>query len=260
MLADDAVLWHKYGMKKLVKWVIRIVVLLVILIGLAVLFRGKIVRSVMEKQIFAQTGMRATIGSVDIGINRPVIRIESLRIYNPPGFDDSRFVDIPEIYVEYDRSALVSRKLHLRLVRFHLADMNVVENASGKTNVKYLLDKQKESEAKAEKKGKPALEFVGIDTLQLQLDQARFRSLKNPGRNRDIKLGINEELKNVKSAKDLTGLIMQVMLKNGADFVGFGIEAAAETVKSAIEEGGGAVEKTGKKLLDTLTSPLKKKQ
>lgn len=247
-------------MKKIVKWVIRILVLFVILIGLAVLFRGKIVRVVMEKQIYAQTGMRATIGSVEVGLNRPVVKINSLRIYNPPGFDDSRFVDIPEIYVEYDRSGLAERKLHLRLVRVHLADVCVVENTEGKTNVKYLLDKQKEAETKTAKEEKPTVQFVGIDTLKLQLDQVRFRSLKNPGRNRDIKLHINEELKNVKSAKDFTGLVVQVMLKGGADFAGLGIEAVAETAKGAVEQASGTVEKTGKKLLQTLTSPLKKKQ
>lgn len=260
MLADVTVLWHKYGMKKLLKWVIRIVFVLVVLIGLAVLFRGEIVKSMMEKQIYAQTGMRTTIGSVDIGINRPVVKIESLRIYNPPGFDDSRFVDIPEIYVEYDRRALVSRKLHLRLVRFHLADVNIVENTEGKKNVEYLLEKQKEFEAKSGKEGKPALEFVGIDTLKLRVGQVRFRSLKNPGRNRDVRLDINEELKNVKSASDFTGLVARVMLKRGIDFLGVGIEAVAETAKGVIEEAGGTVEKTGRKLLDTLKAPLKKKE
>ncbi len=246
-------------MKRIIRWTIRIVVLLAVLIGLALLFRGQIAKAIVEKQIRAQTGMEARIGAVEIGINRPAVKIENLRIYNPPGYGDSRFVDIPEIYVEYDRAGLISRKLRLRLVRFNLAFVNVVENVEGETNLKYLQDKQKEAAAKAERAGKPALEFVGIDTLKLQLGAVRFTSLKNPSRNREVRLDINEELKDVRSARDLTGLIVQVMLKRGVEFVGLGLEAAADAAKGVIEGAGTTVEKTGKKLLDAVTSPLKKK-
>ncbi|MCS7336780.1 MAG: hypothetical protein NZ739_00865 [Verrucomicrobiae bacterium] len=246
-------------MKKLLKWAVRIAFVLVALVAVALVFRDRILKNVLEKQIHAQTGMRATIGSVYTGIHEPVVKIESLRIYNPPGFDDSRFVDIPEIYVEYDRAALLARKLRLRLVRFHLAELNVVENLQGKDNVTYLLEKQKAAKKRPEKGGAPAFEFAGIDTLKLRLDQARFRSLKNPRRNKDIRLEINEELKNVKSAEDFTGLIVQVMLKRGADFLSLGVDAAAEAARAAVEDAGGAVEKTTKKLLDTITTPLKKK-
>jgi len=249
-------------MKKLIKWVVGIFILFVILIGVLLLFRDSIARSVTERQILAETGMNATIGRLHIGLVNPVVTIENLRIYNPPGFLNPRFVDIPEIHVEYDRGALFSRKLHFTLVRFNLADVSVDENAEGKTNLDLLQEKQKQKEASAAKaKSEPAMEFVGIDTLNLTLGRVRFSSVKHPERAREINLDVkNTELKNVKSAKDFSGLIASIMMKNGVNFLGEGVGAAADAATGAIKDAGGTAEKTGKKLLDTVTSPFKKKE
>lgn len=249
-------------MKKLIKWVFGILILLVILIGGLLFFRDSIAKSVAEKQIRAETGMDATIGKFHIGLVDPVVTIENLRIYNPPGFLHPRFVDIPEIHVEYDRGALFSRKLHFTLVRFNMADVSVDENADGKTNLEFLQEKQKQKAASTSKaKSEPAMEFVGIDTLVLTLGRVRFSSVKHPERDKEINLDVrNTELKNVKSAKDFSGLIVSIMLKNGVNFLGEGVSAAADAATGAVKNAGGTAEKTGKKLLDTISSPFKKKQ
>lgn len=248
-------------MKKLIRWVFGILVVLALVVGVLLLSRDSIAKSAAEKQIFAQTGMTAKIGLLHIGISEPVVRIENLRIFNPPGFDNARFVDIPEIHVEYDRGALFSRKLHFTLVRFNLADVSVVENAEGKTNLEYLREKQKETAAPGGKASKPVMEFVGIDTLNLTLGRVRFSSVKHPERAREIKLDVkNAELKNVKSSKDFSSLIAGILLKHGADFLGEGVGAAADAATGAIKDAGGTAEKTGTKLLDAIGSPFKKKQ
>jgi uncharacterized protein involved in outer membrane biogenesis len=208
-------------MKKFIKWVCAILSVLALFIGILLLARDPIIKSEAEKQIRAQTGMDATIGLLHVGVMDPVIQIENLRIYNPPGFLNPRFVDIPEIHVEYARGALLSRKLRLTLVRFNLADVSVDVNIEGKSNIIMLEERQKKREAAAAgvKASKPALEFVGIDKLILTLGRVRVSSAKNPTLNSERNLNIkNCELKNIKSAKDFTDLIVQIMRKNGVDF------------------------------------------
>jgi len=254
---------YKWAMKKLIKWVIRILFVLVLIIVGLLLVRDSIAKSVAEKQILAQTGMKATIGKFHIGLADPVVTIENLRMFNPPGFDNSRFVDIPEIHVEYDRGALFSRRLHFTLVRFNLADVSVVENAEGKTNLEFLQEKQKQKGASTSTaKSEPALKFVGIDTLNLTLGRVRFSSVKHPERAKEIKLDVkNAELKNVKSAKDFSGLIAGIMMKNGVNFLGEGVSAATDAAAGVIKDAGAAAaQDTGRKLLDTIASPFKKKQ
>lgn len=248
-------------MKKLVKWVFAILFFLALSICVLLLVRDPVIKSEAEKQIRAQTGMDAAIGLLHVGITDPVIQIENLRIYNPPGFLNPRFVDIPEIHVEYDRLALLSRKLHLTLVRFNLADVSVDENIEGKSNIQMLQERQKKQGAAAPggKTSKPALEFVGVDTLNLTLGRVRFSSAKNPKQNSEHNLDIkNYELKNVKSARDFSGLILSIMKKNGVNFLGEGVTAAANAATNLVNDAGGTAEKTGKNLLDTVSSPFKK--
>lgn len=254
-------------MKKLIRLVVFALVILVAVLGVLLLVRDPLIKSVAEKQIRQQTGMPVTIGLFHVGLREPVVRIENLRLYNPPGFDNARFVDIPEIHVEYDRAALLSRKLHLKLVRFNLADLSVVENAEGKTNIRYLQERQKQMAAKSgeKKPSEPMMKFEGIDTLNLTLGRVRFTSLKHPERAREINLNVkNYEMKNVKSAADFSGLVVGIMMKNGVTFLGEGVSAAAglatdlatDVAKDATDTAG----KGAKKLLDTVTSPFKKKE
>jgi uncharacterized protein involved in outer membrane biogenesis len=210
-------------MKKLIKWVLAILLVLALLAGVLLLVRDPIIKTEAEKQIRAQTGMDATIGLLHVGIKDPVIQIENLRIYNLPGFLNPRFLDIPEIHVEYDRGALLSRKLRLTLVRFNLADVSVDENFDGKTNIQLLQERQKKLQAAAAggKASKPALKFAGIDKLILTLGRVRFTSAKDPRRNSEQNLNIkNYELKNIESEKDFKDQFAQMMKKNDLGALG----------------------------------------
>ena len=110
--------------------------------------------------------------------------------------------------------------------------------------------------AVTEKKGvRRAVEFTGIDTLNLTLGKVRFIDLARPARNREIILGVeNYVVKNVKSEKDLYGVVLIVLLKNGAPFLG-GIGGATQDV---LKDPAGAVEKGAKGLYDLLPRPPKK--
>src|SRR5277367_1003262 len=107
-------------MKWIFKWLVRLFILAVVLVVILFLSLDTILRLVMENRIRAQTGMDAEIGKFSIGLATPTITIRDFKLFNPPNFGGTLFLDIPEIHVEYDRSALASRQLHVTLLRFNL--------------------------------------------------------------------------------------------------------------------------------------------
>jgi uncharacterized protein involved in outer membrane biogenesis len=198
-------------MKTLFRWAFRCFILLVILVVACLLLLDTIAREVAETRIKSETGLDVKIGKVRIGIFIPSITVENLVLYNRAEFGGSPLLDLPELHVEYDRQALLARKLHCQLVRLNLAQLNVVEDKHGRTNLDALRRQAQSS----------GFEFAGIDTLNLTLGKATFMRMKQPGQVEELKLDIhNQVLTNIKSAQDLSGVLMVALLRNGVNLLG----------------------------------------
>jgi uncharacterized protein involved in outer membrane biogenesis len=207
------------------KWIVRLFLLAVVLIVILVLCFNSILRVLIEHDIRRQTGMDAEIGRFQLGIAEPTITIQDMKIYNPPSFGGTPFLEIPEIHVEYDRSALARRELHLTLLRFNLGELDIVKNAQGQTNIFSLglaLPKNTRDNANHERdefKRQTHLEFTGIDALNVSVGTLKFIDLKDQRRNRTQKVGLeNQVVPNVKSPADLAGLAVLVALRSGDFF------------------------------------------
>ena len=92
--------------KFIFKWLFRLVLLVVALVVILLLARNAILRVYLEHQIYAQTGMDAEMGSFSLGLAEPTVTIQDLRLYNPPAFAGTPFLNIREIHAEYDPAAL----------------------------------------------------------------------------------------------------------------------------------------------------------
>lgn len=240
-------------MKKLFKWILRLTIVLVVLLVVAVIFRNPIAKAFAESQVRKLTGFQAQIGKLDIGLSSPTVTITDYQLINPAEFGGKTFVNIPELHVEYDRNVLWQRKLHLKVVRFNLAEINVVENKEGKTNIE-LVQSRVQGTSTSTNKTQPTIEFTSVDKLYLTLGKVNFSSLKS-GSAKEINLDVkNQEFNNVKSAADLSSLVVAIMLKNGVNFLGDGVSTATGLLK---DTGKTATERT-KKLFDGITSPFKK--
>src|SRR5882724_1824179 len=117
------------------KWLLRLFILAVVLVVIFILSLDSILRVVMENRIRAQTGMDAEIGKFTLGLVEPTITIKDLKLFNPPSFGGTLFLDIPEIHAEYDRTALAKSDLHVTLLRFNLGELDIVKNEAGETNI-----------------------------------------------------------------------------------------------------------------------------
>jgi len=203
-------------MKWLFKWISRLVFLVIALVVALVLSKDVILKSLVERQIRAQTGMDVKIGKFSAGVLSPVVDIENFKLFNPPEFGGTPFLDIPELHVEYDRFALAGRKLHLTLLRLNLAELNVVRNDAGHTNLTNL-------RWKASLRGagrRDGIPFPAIDVLNLSVGKARFIDLKNSKHNREYRPNLqNQIFKNVKSEDDVKGILFMIWLRSGGGFV-----------------------------------------
>ena len=199
-------------MKWLFKWIFRLVFLLIVLIVALALAKDSILKALVENQIRSRTGMDVKIGKFSAGILSPTVNVENFKLYNPAEFGGTPFLDIPELHVEYDRFALAGRKLHLTLLRLNVAELNVVRNDAGRTNVATLRWKTP-PRAEGRRDEGP---FPVIDVLNLSVGKARFMDLKNPKHNREYRPNLqNQIFKDVKSEDEVKGILFMIWLRSG---------------------------------------------
>jgi hypothetical protein len=209
-------------MRCLFRWFLRLVV---VLFGLAVLLylaKDSILRRVAEHRLRARTGLDVQIGRLSSGILSPVVTISDFKVFNSAAYGGTPFLNIPELHLELDAEALSRHQIHVKLMRFNLAELDVVRNEAGQTNIYSILDKVK-AEASKEGSNLPNLlkdfEFTGIDVLNLTLGKACFVDLKDPKHNREIRVDLrNQVFRDVKSDADLYGILFMVWLRSGGNF------------------------------------------
>jgi hypothetical protein len=208
--------------KFIFKWLLRLFILAVVLVVIFLLSLDSILRVVMENRIRAQTGMDAEIGKFTLGLAAPTITIKDFKLFNPPSFGGTPFLDIPEIHVEYDRIALAKHELHATLLRFNLGELVLVKNEAGQTNLFSIaaLPSVKKSGGSGKSLAKETgFEFTGIDVLNVSVGTAKYIDLKDSKNNREQKIGIeNCVMKNVKTPTDLAGLVALIALRGGDFF------------------------------------------
>jgi hypothetical protein len=207
--------------KWIFKWAFRLFLLAVVLVVIFFLSLDSMLRLIVEHNIRAQTGMDAEIGRFHLGLSEPVVEIEDFKLYNTPDFGGTPFLSIPEIHVEYDRTALAEGKVHVTLMRFNLGELDIVKNEAGKTNVFELgagLPAKNTPAANRqliEFKRRTGLDFQQIDVLNVSVGKFKYIDLKDQKNNREQNIGLeNVPVRNVKSMANLAGLAFAVALRS----------------------------------------------
>src|SRR2546423_7294863 len=102
-------------MKKFFRWLFRLVLVLVLAALVLVLFLDTIAKSLLEREIRAQTGLDVKIEKLSVGLRTPSVTIENFKLINSSDFGGSTFIDVPELDVQYDLQAIREKKVHLNL-------------------------------------------------------------------------------------------------------------------------------------------------
>jgi uncharacterized protein involved in outer membrane biogenesis len=204
-------------MRRLIRWALRLFIVLVILVVAAILLLNTIAKQVLESRLRATTGMDVRIGQIDVGLLSPTVTIENFKLYNTPEFGGSLFIDMPELHMEYDPRAVRSGILHFKFVRLVLTEINVVQDKKGRSNMQDM-DKKNRDAARGGKSSGDDLKFTGIDTLNLTLGKYHALSLAS-GRGEDIDFGIKDQiLHNVKSMADVPSLNFVMAASTNTNF------------------------------------------
>lgn len=198
-------------MLRLIKWLFILILLAVAsMVGL-LLSKDAIAKAAAEQQIRAQTGMDVKIGRFSIGLLSPVVTIENFKLYNTPEFGGTPFLDIPELHLEYDRAAFARRQLRITLLRLNLAELTLVRNDRGKTNIASFA-----ATPAPKVRTTNMVQFVGVDVMNLSVGQAHFIDLNNLRNNRQINANLkNQVFRNVKTTGDLYGVLILLWLRSG---------------------------------------------
>ncbi len=188
----------------------NIFVIVGVVIGGLLIARGLIANIAVKQGVKAATGLSVDMGGVDIGLLGTNIGVRNVKVFNPPGFPDKVMVQLPELFVDYDLSALAKGKVHLEMVRVNLAELTVVKNAEGKVNVNSLRPVQEQQAAK-EKKAAPAKQpQIQIDELHLKVGRVVYKDYTQGATPvvKEFNVNIDERLQNITSPQAVASAIV----------------------------------------------------
>lgn len=166
-------------MKFLFRWFFRIVVL-TLLLGVALLLLKNILLTELAQQgVAKRTGLEVRIDRVQVGVLKPTVTVEGLRLYNPAEFGGGPFLDFREIHVEYDPGALLRGRLWLRLLRLDLEELCVVRAEGDRWNFQTINERIQE---RAPRQRRVSVAFGGIGVLNLSVGRIRQFAMEAPDR------------------------------------------------------------------------------
>lgn len=211
-------------MKFLLKWAFRLFLLLLVLLAVLALSFDAIVTSLAESRLSKQTGLEVRIDKLELRPWSGRARLERLVVHNPAEFGGGPLVNLAEVAVEYDLALAKERKLHLNLLRFHLAELHVVVNHEGESNldgVRRTVEAVRRGQRVA--RTNAPMEFAGLDMLNLTLGKGTWTDLRQSGTPREFDLGIrNEVVRDVKDARELVAKLTPILVRAGLSFFGVG--------------------------------------
>ena len=212
-------------MKFLIRWAIRLFIISIVLVVALVLLKDTLLKALMEYRLRSQTGLDVRIGRFEVGLSSPRLTMENFKLYNSAEFGGFPLVEIPELHLECDATALAFRRLHLKLLRLHLSEVNIVESKGGRTNIMVLRARlqEKSGPRSSDTNVGMGMKFQGIDTLNLTVGKVKYSSLRKPSSNLELDVGLqNEILTNVKSMEDLSGLLLKIIFREGFNILSRG--------------------------------------
>lgn len=202
-------------MKRLFRWLFRLLILSIVLLVALVLLKDTLLKALVEWRIRKSTGLTVTINKLEAGLLAPTITMEGFKLYNPPEFGGSVLVDVPQAFTEYDWNALAGRKVRLRLLRFSLAELNVVKSKDGRTNIPAVLGSGgatgTNQSASASGLG---VGFGGIDRLYYSVSAVKYTDMAQPRNNWQRQAGWKDvEEQNLRTSQDVNNWLASAAVR-----------------------------------------------
>ena len=146
------------------RFIKKLIVIIILLLILAFFARNIIAKYGAQIGARVGTGVRLSVGKVDIAVGNALLNFKNIKVMNPKGFPNEPMVIIPEIHADYEIAPIFKDKIHLKEVRFELEKIVIIKNKDGNFNFNKLTkakEKQEgEPEPEEEKKPGKKREFI----------------------------------------------------------------------------------------------------
>lgn len=185
---------------------------LAFVLGVLIAFRNTLSRIVLNHVLSGTIGAETVIDSVNIGLFDPVVEIRGLKVYNPRGFINETFLEMPQVSVGYGRKAMLGQRLHITTLTIALKELDVAINEKGLINI----DKLKVLHPPENKQGPVELPKFTIDKFVLKVGRVETKNYARKGSNAlvSVDFGMKERIyKNITSFQGLAGLILVDTMK-----------------------------------------------
>lgn len=196
---------HNPFMMRLFKWLFIALLVIAALVTGLLFSKDAIARAAVEQQLRSQTGMDVKIGKLSLRLMSPMATIENVSFNNPANFGGTPFLNIRSMQVEYDRDALAHRELKLKLLKVDIAELAVVRNDRGETNIVMF------AAAPAPRKSSDAFDFKGIEVVNFSIQKGSYLDLTNQKNNRQLQLNVqNHVFRDVNSSAQFSAALVQL--------------------------------------------------
>ena len=201
------------------KFIKKLLFIIVILIVLIVIGRNVIVRYVVP--VGARVvGIKMSLGKVNIGLTDALIGIRDINIKNPKGFPKGNMVEIKEIYIDPVVADILKDKIHLVEVRFDLDNLVIIKNENGEFNFNKLTQAKKKQDGEPEPEEEPAekgkKKEIQIDLLKLKLGTVIYKDYSDGPEPKitTFKINLDEEYEDITNPAMIGSIIFTKIMAN----------------------------------------------
>ena len=235
---------------------IRFVLILAIAVFILFVLKDAIIKASIESVVSYKTGLRIEIGGLKTSFSGSSISIKDMFILNPKGFDDRIMAELPEVYIDYDLSAILKRKIHLQNIKINLKELTVVKNKDGRKNLDHIksLKKEKTERQKEKDPGPPGLQ---IDDLHLKMGKVIYKDYSSGEKPAitEFDINISARYKNLKNTDAITRLIIAKAMISTTLGALTDFEKFEDIASDALGEGKNVFKKTFEEIKSLFGTP-----
>lgn len=207
-------------MKRVLRWSLIGLVVIIVLAVVGLLSLDSIARSMAQKRIQNETGLTTEIGELHVGLADQTVTVKKFKMLNSAEFGGSTFIDLPELQLSCDWQALRDHHLHVRLLKLNLAQLHVIQNKDGKYNADIVPQKtstpSNHPNPPSQNGSREKFNFDGIDEMIISIGELQFTCEPNPERSFDKKMGLKDQkFTNIKTDQQFQSVAMALALKAG---------------------------------------------
>jgi len=207
------------------KFFIALVLLLFLIFVVLAVARNFLVKTILTKGIYKNTGLDFKVGSFKLGIFLNPILIKDLKILSSSDFSNALLADIPEVYVDCNLAALIKNKVHLRELMLNIKELAIIQDKRMQLNINSL------ALLLPPPKGAQPPE-IKIDRLKVKIGKVSYKNLFLGKGLTSVEFNpnIDEEFKGINNPNDFSReLIKRILARIGiTDLVSFGKESLGE--------------------------------